>query len=106
MKKKIFLVELSKNCDGLDVTVSVNELSEAEIKLYPNPFNDFVLIETKSIEQIEIKIMASNGQLVGSQNFSSFSKEIDLSKLSSGLYFVKVTDLNSGKNRVLKIIKR
>lgn len=78
--------------------------SEAQVKnevnIYPNPVADIVTIESKSTIK-EVQIIDIEGRVL----LSSASKTINVSQLSSGIYFVKIKD-NDGKEIVRKIIKK
>ena len=79
-------------------TLSLNENYLNEYSLYPNPTNN--LLNVKSQELLDIKIYDGLGHLV-LKNDSSNS--IDVSKLSSGLYFVNIK--NGSKTSIKKFIK-
>jgi hypothetical protein len=74
--------------------VSVNEIEEQNFNIYPNPTNNKLNIETKS--QIKLKsvsiISAIGEELIRLESEIADKKEIeiDLSNLSSGIYFIKI----------------
>jgi Secretion system C-terminal sorting domain len=55
-----------------------------ELKVYPNPANNIIFIETKSIQKREL--YNCMGQLV----YSTLENKIDVSRYGRGFYFVKV----------------
>lgn len=77
-----------------------NDVKEkSKIQVHPNPVKDILnIISDKKIDAVSV--YNSTGQLVKE---ISGSQTIDLSKLSSGIYFVKT--LVEGKIKVSKIIK-
>jgi len=83
----------------------------ALLEVYPNPFNNIVNlgIETSSVnEQINVRVMNIAGQVVYTENVNVASqtklvKAMDLSELTSGIYFISV-ESNNGKE-VHKLIK-
>ena len=77
---------------------STNE-DEIQIKLFPNPTKDITYIE--SSESVEsIKIFSNTGQLI----FISLSnKEINLTDIAVGLYFIEIQTKNTTKH--FQIIK-
>lgn len=79
-------------------TLSLNENYLSDYSLYPNPTNN--LLNVKSQGLLDIKIYDGLGHLV-LKNDSSNS--IDVSKLSSGLYFVNIK--NGSKTSIKKFIK-
>ncbi|MCF6364773.1 MAG: T9SS type A sorting domain-containing protein [Bacteroidales bacterium] len=76
-------------------SVSANELEKSElITVYPNPTNGKFIIEVKNNEQLDItiEIISLTGKVVYSGFFkrSHYVKEIDLTKVSSGFYTIKI----------------
>lgn len=86
--------------DHCDEALSVIETpTTAKFSMFPNPANTILYIETdKEISQIGI--YNSQGQLVKTEK----TKNIPISELTSGLYFVKVT-LTNGNEWTNKLIK-
>jgi len=82
------------------------------LEVYPNPFNNVVNIgiETSNVnEQINVRVMNIAGQVVYTENVNVAShtkmvKAMDLSELTSGIYFISV-ESKSGKE-VHKLIKQ
>jgi len=66
---------------------SINVLSV--IKLYPNPSSDKIKIVTSS--EGHLSILNISGQQLLQQEITEPTTAIDVSNLSSGIYFVKVT---------------
>jgi hypothetical protein len=75
---------------------------EGNIILYPNPTNGTIRIENDCNETVDKVLVYSNfGQLM----WIDSGDEINLSGLSAGFYYVKITFKN-GKETVRKVIKR
>ena len=76
---------------SLSQTVSVDEYSVQSITVFPNPTNGKVKItgieEPKQIEVFDLK-----GKLVFEEN--NLQKELDLSFLVKGVYYLKVQSTN------------
>jgi hypothetical protein len=85
--------------------VSVNEPSEPDKILYPNPTSDYITVEVPNIESLqEIGIYDIFGECVLSvetQNFVSLQK-IDVSSLPPGVYFLKVGNAKPMKFMVVR----
>jgi len=77
--------------------ITENTLAEA-LTIYPNPTRDVVTInfETLTLQDININVINSLGQLVYASTFNnhigSLNENINLSSFSEGLYFVKITN--------------
>lgn len=69
--------------------------------VYPNPSTGalYIVNSTTVKEESQIQVLNSIGQIVFEETISSNYKNIDLSKLNSGVYFVKIT---SDKNTTVK----
>lgn len=86
--------------DHCDEVLAVAETpTNAKFSMFPNPANTILYIETdKGISQIDI--FNSQGQLVKTAK----TKNVPISELTSGLYFVKLT-LTNGSEWTNKMIK-
>jgi len=74
------------------------------ISIYPNPTSRYLTIETRSNADTTFEIYNLNGQLVKqSKILSDNNKHVDLSKFSSGIYFIHINSNN--EKYVHKIIK-
>lgn len=84
--------------------LAVNDPSKkvAVVKIFPNPVQDYVNIESdKSF--IAYEIIDGSGKLILSKDFKS--SKIDISNLKAGVYFIKLKSLNDVTN-VVKFIKK
>lgn len=82
------------------LSIKNNPVLDKQITLYPNPTSDKITIQT----QLEIRNIIVL-DLQGKKLIKSTSKQVDLSKLSSGIYLINVT-LVDNKNWRKKIIKK
>jgi PKD repeat protein len=82
-------------------TVGLNEFVKKSFILYPNPANVKLYLET-NIDIYEVELYNQLGRLLLSKQNQ---KSIDVSALPKGIYFVKITDLDSGNSVYEKIIK-
>ena len=79
--------------------IGLNE-SSTSFKLYPNPVNDRLYIETE-VEIEEVAIYNITGVMVGQQTTDNRQQtlSIDVTGLNSGVYFVKI---NTEKGNIVK----
>lgn len=75
---------------SVQVTVSIDENNEVAFVVYPNPAENYVMIE--SVKEAEVSIYSINGQMVSSQTISEGTNTIDVSNLNAGMYFMKVNE--------------
>ncbi len=66
------------------------DTNHLEVKLYPNPVRDVLTIET-NLDLQSVEIFNIHGQKVATTNQS----QIDLSNLASGIYMVKILDVDN-----------
>ncbi|WP_072399844.1 leucine-rich repeat domain-containing protein [Flaviramulus basaltis] len=78
-------------------------VNKNKIKLYPNPVSNNLTIENPFADNRQLKVINQLGQIVLKQNTSSIS--LDVSALSKGLYFLKVT-LDNGNSQTIKFLKK
>lgn len=90
----ITVIEVANSALGIE-KIDLNNLS-----IYPNPVKDIVKIETINTIQ-SVSIYSIEGTQIYNKNLTN--KIIDLSELSSGIYFIKVKT-NKGA-RIKKLIK-
>jgi hypothetical protein len=94
----IYEVEVTSNgCSSISDTFSFNtleigkQLNNEIIEIYPNPTSsDFITINTREDKnEFRIKIFDSQGKFVFSTNeISKFKNKIDITSLSSGIFFI------------------
>jgi len=83
----------------LSATLGLQDILKNVFNLYPNPVQETLNIESQ--QQLEnVKLYNLQGQLIKEVS----SNNVDVSQLSAGLYFVKVTV--EGKSQTQKFIKK
>ena len=70
--------------------VSTPEIVTSHLNIYPNPANDFVVIEAKNIS--EITILDLSGKVIYQTNTNSPKTRIDISSFNTGVYLLSVKD--------------
>ena len=68
----------------------VQNVLNLEIEIFPNPASEYIKI--KGIEKASVEVYDLLGNLIISQKNVTENAQINLSKLSSGSYFVKIID--------------
>ena len=87
----------------LEPGVGIEETANAAIRIYPNPANDLLTIETDKPERISIEINFLNGQLLYSTKMKGASHQVDLSSFRKGVYIITLRSKDFVTTR--KIIK-
>ncbi len=74
---------------------SIDGHNEIELKVYPNPASDRIIIHSthENTANCKVKLFNSSGQLIPSaiNRVSEHQLEIDLSEMSTGMYFLMIT---------------
>ncbi len=86
------------NCEGT-TSISNNQLIDQTVSIFPVPTTDGML-SIKSISKAlnMIEIYNLDGQLVLATNGKgTFTKQIDVTKLVAGIYFIKLEDIGQAK---------
>jgi len=73
-------------------TDNVIENESTGFAVYPNPANDFVMIENPNVKSV--KIYNLSGQCIMDMNMDKTPSQISVSDLQSGIYIIQITDIN------------
>lgn len=90
---------------SIDRTLSTDNFFASNFSIYPNPVADVLNIATKNGATIEsAQVLDINGRIVNQTNvLGSDSIQINVSDLTSGVYFVKVqSELGVGTSKIIK----
>ncbi len=98
---EFFVARYAENCE-VPQSVATHKSSE-NLTVYPNPVTAELVVSGNTVLK-NISIMNSVGALVKAVNCNREKEVVDMSMLSAGLYFVKVTDVNGGQ-WVVKVVK-
>lgn len=93
--------EVTSACALVDFT-AIKEYSESLVSVYPNPTSSEITISVNN-SSFTYQVMNILGELV-MINTASESETVDFSKLSNGVYFVKVTVGNF--EEFIKVVKK
>jgi hypothetical protein len=86
----------------LNVGVQNSNLQDA-IKVYPNPTNGSVFIETTLTSPSVFMLMDINGKLIKQESFVGNVK-VALEDLNAGVYFIKINTADNSVN--YKVVKQ
>ena len=88
-----------------DTAVSriADEISEYDVRIYPNPVNSYLAIELPNAQEASYSIINYTGQTVLSDDVDESSVFVDASNLVPGVYLIKV--YNQNETYTEKIIK-
>jgi len=91
--------------DALDTALAINdETLERNITVFPNPTSGAIQIKVKNwISDFEYEIYNTLGQVVRLNKLQN-NEIIDLGNLSSDIYFIKITEIDTNRSIVKKIV--
>ena len=87
----------------LELITANEELSDLEVKLFPNPTSNRITIQSDNFKNTTLQITDNFGKQMLQQNINKSETIIDLSNYSSGQYFFQLERDN--KRVIYKIIK-
>jgi len=92
----IYFKKNSISC-GSEAILGIEENNPKRIllRVYPNPAEDFITIETSVTKESSVSINNLHGQEIYKQHLSDKLTRIDISNLKRGFYLVKLTTENS-----------
>ena len=89
-----------KNADNDEESSLVSDFTNDLISIAPNPASDFLLIQNKSNNAVDISIYNLSGQLVFQNNIEN-TQRVDISWLSAGTYSVRIVGTSINTQQLL-----
>jgi hypothetical protein len=80
-----------------DAILSSNEGEMEPLNIYPNPVEDFLVINNIFDRPQKIEIYSITGRILKSINLDSANNEVDVSSLNPGVYILKTEDSKTHK---------
>jgi len=82
-------------------------ISGVEIKVYPNPTQDFVNINfNKMPDNAVYRVFDLSGKLLEQKSISSNSSQVDMTRFAGGQYILKLSHKNQQALQTFKIVKK
>ncbi|MFM2223970.1 MAG: hypothetical protein RJA07_172 [Bacteroidota bacterium] len=90
------MVDSARLCDDTLSGFVGSVATQYQLSVYPNPCNEKLLVRSNKLLVNTIEVTNVVGRIVFQQINKSLNQQlqIDVSKLSSGIYFIKATDIN------------
>ena len=93
--------DIDEDCDGMDLVTSIAELSSTNIKIYPNPASEFVVVDFDKTISYSIELYDVVGNLLKVQENLD---RVQLENLAQGTYKLVITDLSTSEKVKIKVI--
>ncbi|MEA5461933.1 T9SS type A sorting domain-containing protein [Arcicella sp. LKC2W] len=87
----------------LELVTANEELADFEIKLFPNPTNDKVILQSDNYKHTVVQIVDNFGRKILEQDINNAETILDLSSYTSGQYFLQIEREN--RRKIYKIQK-
>ena len=96
----------SEQSESFEFEIKGESISELEnnLRIYPNPANDYIKISAVGSQLSVVKIYNYLGILIDEIETNSEELEINISNYNSGVYFVEIN--TEKENSIIKIIKK
>lgn len=89
----------------LDFATSLAELNnKSSVVVYPTPAKEFISFEGKELNGATLTLVSVSGQVVLTRNLTSTKEMINISDLSTGIYYYKLMNNNSTTQGKLIIV--
>lgn len=95
--------EIFNNDSCNQYTLNVSEVEASTISVFPNPIVSTIQIQSKNVIAT-MKVIDQQGRVVYEERINSTVKKINVSKLQSGIYFVKLM-FDNNQSVTKKILK-
>ena len=83
-----------EKCPTVNIITNTHDMpppDNREMKLYPNPVQDILLIEFESSEyQLDVEVLDMTGQIIKREILTNGQGEVNTSKLPGGIYWINV----------------
>ena len=101
--------DLSDSTFSIVASLGINSTSSSEMDgfiVFPNPANDQLNINfINNNINVVMQISDYTGKIVKTESLNNINNTINVSNISSGMYFIKLTD-NKNNNQTIKFIKK
>ena len=99
--------DIDEDCDGVDeTTTAIEEIKRYVINVYPNPFVDYVTLQTDHIMNGKVSVMDINGrQILMLPVVNQDELILNLHELHSGTYLLRLQDQTLHTDELFKLVK-
>jgi hypothetical protein len=85
-------------------TLGISNVKLSNIKIYPNPTNEFLFVKNANSEFSKIEIFDIKGSLILTEKLVSNEQKINVNSLQKGMYFIQFSNEKS-EMKTFKMVK-
>ncbi len=85
-------------------SLSIDNIKQIELNVYPNPFTDIIHIENAGLHSFKLTVLNELGQEIKQRKINSEIHSVDLTGLNAGIYFLRLE--SKEVFNTVKIIKK
>ena len=93
-----------KNCTNNPNSINDITNNPFNAVVYPNPFDEELTLELNGFNNTKIEVINAVGKIVSTQQAQSYINRINLDKLPTGIYFLRITSAEASHTQ--KVIKK
>lgn len=83
------------DCSSIENPNAIDNINTTDFLVYPNPSKEYLFVQQKANEKIQIELLNNTGQMIYQSEFSVDNLiRLDLTKYVPGLYFVRIKSPN------------
>ncbi|MBB6002754.1 T9SS type A sorting domain-containing protein [Arcicella rosea] len=94
---------LSPSTVRIELITGTDELGKMGINIFPNPASDVLNIESND-QELDVQLIDFVGKVVQEQIVRGIQKQVDLSRIPSGTYFLHIQ--KEGRKATFKVLKQ
>lgn len=84
--------------------LSVKENIFRNLKIYPNPVSEILVLENNELKALELQLVNIQGQIISVNKIEKGTNEINVKNFAPGTYLLRILDAKTGKFSTEKII--
>ena len=96
---------IDEDCDGEDLISAVSDVKILNVSIFPNPVCNILNLTFQKAKEYKISIHDIVGNQKHSDLINGRSIEIDFSQFSTGVYAVKIIDIELDREIISKVVK-
>lgn len=96
---------IDEDCDGEDRPVSVNEVLSGKLEVFPNPVSEMLQIRYSTLGRLDLSLLTITGVPLWKGQMRS-TEAVDVSRYPSGVYLLRVKEVQTGTEEIVRIILR